>query len=52
MPVRDSQDITLTNWRVLGLSSLGAPISVDSATPLRPDGEALFKPVWTQMCFQ
>ena len=81
--VQDSQTLTLANWRALGLSSLGAPISVDSAappyagshqlttnaapaspgefhgsvvvdrhTPLRPDGQALFKPVWTQMCFQ
>lgn len=81
--VQDSQNLTLANWRSLGLSSLGAPVSVDSAappyagshqlttnaapaspgeyhgsvvvdrhTPLRPDGQALFKPVWTQMCLQ
>ena len=80
--VQDSQNLTLANWRALGLSSLGAPVSVDSAsppyaashqlttnaapaspgelhgsvvvdrhTPLRPDGKALFTPVWTQMCF-
>ena len=80
---QDSQTLTLANWRSLGLSSLGAPVSVDSAappyagshqlttnaapatpgeyhgsvvvdrhTPLRPDGQALFTPVWTQMCLQ
>ena len=81
--LQDSQAVTLRNWRALGLSSLGAPVSVDSSappyagshqlttsaapasaseyhgsvvvdrhTPLRADGQALFKPVWIQMCFQ
>ena len=80
---QDSQNLTLANWRALGLSGLGAPVRVDSAappyagshqlttsatpastgefhgsvvvdrhTPLRPDGQALFQPVWNQMCFQ
>ena len=50
-PYAESHQLT-TSAAPASAGEFHGSVVVDRHTPLRPDGQAVFKPVWSQMCFQ